>query len=137
MSAATGTTPARVRSVRVLVIDDEPDTVISLLELLRLDGFEAEGFASSKEGLKRITQFQPDVVIADLAMPAPNGWDVARQIREALGDKPLLIAVSAQYTKGTDKRLAEIVGYNYYLTKPCDPNVLLALVHQAGKKLHG
>ena len=137
MSAAAAATPERVRSLRVLVIDDEPDTVMSLLELLRLEGFEAEGFASSKEGLKHITQFKPDVVIADLAMPPPNGWEVARQIREALGDKPLLIAVSAQYTKGTDKRLAEIVGYNYYLTKPCDPKVLLTLVHQAGKKQHG
>jgi hypothetical protein len=34
-------------------------------------------------------------------------------------------------TKDTDKRLAEIVGYNYYLTKPCDPNVLLTLVRKA------
>jgi CheY-like chemotaxis protein len=117
-----------------MVIDDQPDTVMTLLELLRDEGYVAMGHSSSKEAMDTLTTFLPDVVISDLAMPAPHGFDVARHVRRALGPKPLLIAVTAQYTKKTDKRLAEVVGYDYYLTKPCDPNVLLALVEKAGKQ---
>ena len=131
MSAAAATTLKRPRPLRVVVIDDEPDTVITLLAILRDEGHEAEGFSNAKEALRSIPNFLPDVIISDLAMPSPSGWDVARNVRALLGDKPMLIAVSAQYTKDTDKRLAEIVGYNYYLTKPCDPNVLLTLVQKA------
>ena len=133
MGAAAANHREAARKVRVMVIDDEPDTVVTLLAILRDAGFDAEGYASSKEALKRIADFHPHVIISDLAMPAPNGWDVARDIRKLLGDEPMLIAVSAQYTKDTDKRLAEVVGYNYYLTKPCDPNVLIALVEKARK----
>jgi DNA-binding response OmpR family regulator len=117
--------------LRVVVIDDEPDTVITLLAILRDEGYEVEGFSNAKEALRSIPNFLPDVIISDLAMPSPSGWDVARNVRALLGEKPMLIAVSAHYTKDTDKRLAEIVGYNYYLTKPCDPNVLLTLVQKA------
>jgi CheY-like chemotaxis protein len=116
-----------------MVIDDHPDTVMTLLELLREEGYVAMGHSSSKDAMDTLTTFAPDVVISDLAMPAPHGFDVARQVRRTLGPKPLLIAVTAQYTKKTDQRLAEVVGYDYFLTKPCDPNVLLALVEKAGK----
>jgi DNA-binding response OmpR family regulator len=131
VSAAAATTLRRPRQLRVVVIDDEPDTVITLLAILRDEGYEAEGFSNAKEALRSIPNFLPDVIISDLAMPSPSGWDVARNVRALLGEKPMLIAVSAHYTKDTDKRLAEIVGYNYYLTKPCDPNVLLTLVQKA------
>ena len=100
MSAATASKPAR--KARVMVIDDEPDTVMTLLEILRDEGFEAEGYSSSHEAVRNVASFRPDVVISDLAMPAPHGFDVAREIRNILGDKPLLIAVTGQYTKKTE-----------------------------------
>jgi DNA-binding response OmpR family regulator len=116
-----------------MVIDDQPDTVMTLLELLREEGHVAMGHSSSREAMESLSTFLPDVVISDLAMPAPHGFDVAREVRKTLGPKPLLIAVTAQYTKPTDKVLAEVVGYDYYLIKPCDPNVLLALMDKARK----
>jgi DNA-binding response OmpR family regulator len=42
--------------------------------------------------------------------------------------RPVLIALSGQYTKGSDKALAYMKGFNYYLMKPCDPNTLLSLL---------
>lgn len=116
-----------------MVIDDERDTVMTLLELLRQEGHVVMGHSNSRAAMETLTTFLPDVVISDLAMPAPHGFDVAREVRKALGPRTTLIAVTAQYTKKTDKTLAEVVGYNFYLTKPCDPNVLLALVNQAAK----
>ena len=126
--------PTLRRALRVLVVDDEPDTVMTLLAILRDAGHDAEGFASGPGAAKGFKDFDPDVIISDIAMPFVNGWDLAKEVRRAMGDKrPLMIAISGQYTKGADKALAQVHGFNHYLTKPCDPNVLLSLVEQARK----
>jgi two-component system CheB/CheR fusion protein len=118
--------------LRVVVIDDLPDTVMMLLALIRNEGYEAVGFSSGREALKHLGEFDPDVVISDIAMPSVNGWDLAREVRRAMGDaRPLLIGISGHYTGGADRALAEIAGYNYYLTKPCDPKVLMELLKLA------
>jgi DNA-binding response OmpR family regulator len=122
------TVPLR-RMLRVIVVDDEPDTVVTLLTLLRNEGYDAKGFASGNAALDAVGTFDPDVVIADIAMPAVNGWDVARTIRHKMGkERPLLIALTGQYTKGADRILGELNGFSHYLTKPYDPNALLALI---------
>ena len=112
-----------------MVVDDEPDTVITLLELLRSEGYEAEGFGSGKAALEKLAAFDPDVIISDIGMPHLTGWDVARVVRKRMGTRrPVLVAISGQYTKGADKLLAQMKGFNYYLVKPCDPNELLSLL---------
>ncbi|HUQ74177.1 MAG TPA: response regulator [Burkholderiales bacterium] len=126
-ASASDSTVRRV--ARIMVVDDEPDTVITLLELLRGEGYEAEGFGSGKAALERMAAFDPDVVISDIAMPVVSGWDVAKAVRASMGDRrPVLIAISGQYTKGADKALAQVKGFNYYLAKPCDPKRLLSLL---------
>jgi DNA-binding response OmpR family regulator len=135
--AASSKVPARAsrRPVRVVVIDDMPDTVMTLLALLRNEGYEAEGFGSGREAMKKLEDVDPDVVICDIAMPSMNGWDLAREVRRSMGDsRPMLIAISGQYTKGSDRVLAEMAGFNYYLVKPCDPRVLMNLLKLAPTK---
>jgi CheY-like chemotaxis protein len=124
------------RRLRIVVVDDEPDTVLTLLELLREEGYDVEGFGSGKAALEAIAKLDPDVVVSDIAMPAPNGWDVAKEVRRLRGHNPppLMIAISGKYTKGADRVLAQIAGFNYYLTKPCDPQVLIALIENARPK---
>ena len=125
--------PAPAQTLRVLVVDDEPDTVQTLMEILRAEGYDVRGHSSAMEALKTIEEFDPDVVISDIAMPLMTGWDVAKRVRATLGMKirPLLIAVTGRYTKGADKILSEMSGFDYHLTKPCDPQVLVDLVEQA------
>ena len=114
--------------LRVMVIDDQPDAVLMLLTLLRSEGYQAEGFGSAGEALRELKGWKPDVVISDVSMPKMNGWELAREIRHLMGERPTLIAISGYYTRGPDKVLAELAGYNFYLTKPYDPKVLLALL---------
>jgi DNA-binding response OmpR family regulator len=45
-----------------------------------------------------------------------------------MGERPTLIGISGQYMRGPDKVLAELAGFNFYLTKPCDPKELMALL---------
>ena len=119
--------------LRVLVVDDDPDTVTTLLELLRYEGHDARGHASGQSAMTALQSFMPDVVVSDIAMPSVNGWTLAREVRQRMGKHPTLIAITGQYTKSTDKVVSQISGFDYYLTKPADPNVLLALVASAQK----
>ena len=136
MSPALSASPTASRAssrppngLRVVVIDDEPDAVLMLLTLLRDEGYEAEGFASGRAALNSLRAYDPDVIISDVAMPTVNGWDIAREVRRIMGEsRPTLIGVSGHYVRTADKILAELAGFNYYLTKPYDPNVLMALL---------
>jgi len=119
----------RSRRLKIMVVDDDPDTVLTLLELLRDDGHDADGFGSGRAALDNLSRLDPDVIISDIGMPTPNGWDVAKEVRKLRGERrPFMIAITGQYLKSADRVLAQMSGFNYYLTKPCDPQVLLALI---------
>src|SRR4051794_5239949 len=80
---------------RVLIVDDNRDaanTLQSLLELCRIESYVAYGGA---EALERIGKVRPSVVILDLEMPEPDGFDVAREVRRRF-PACVLIALSAR-----------------------------------------
>ena len=122
------------RRTRVLVVDDDADAVGTLLSILRNEGHEARGHGSGQAAIEALREFDPDVIISDIVMPSVNGWMVAREARKIMGTKrPVLIAITGQYSEGADKVLAHTDAFDFYLTKPADPNVLLALVTKAEK----
>jgi two-component system OmpR family response regulator len=118
--------------MRVLVLDDDADTVLSLVTLLRLEGFDAKGVTQGIHGLVEVEAFDPDVVIVDIAMPQMSGWDVARELRIAKRRRPVLIAISGTYVKRTDVVASRAAGFSHFLQKPCNPdflfNILAAIV---------
>lgn len=126
----SGKTPV-ARPMRVLVIDDERDTVLMLVAVLRTEGYDAKGVYSGKAAFAAFQEFEPDVVISDIAMPDMTGWEVAKRIRQAGGRQlPLLIGISGEHMQAADRRLANLVGFDYYFYKPCDPKVLLTLLER-------
>lgn len=118
----------RPRPIRVLVIDDHADAVLTLVTLLRTEGFEAKGINDARSALAEIDLFNPDAVIADIVMPGMTGWDLAREVRERHGHRPTLIAISGKYVRPPDEMLARITGFDRYLTKPCNPNLLFEIL---------
>ena len=122
--------------LRVLVVDDDPDTVSTLSALLRDENYEVRGHRTGQAAVDSLRGgFKPDVVISDIAMPKVNGWTLAKEVRRRMGSRPLLIAITGQYTKSADKALSHNSGFDHYLTKPADTKVLLTLV--AGAKPGG
>ncbi len=118
------------RRLRVLVVDDERDTVLTLMELLRDQGHETRGLYKSREVMAAMKAFDPDVVLVDIAMPEMSGWEVAREIRRHYGEsRPLLIAISGLYKQSADQVLGKLAGFNHYIAKPYDPAVLLRLLY--------
>ena len=127
-SGAPSPTPL-LRSVRIVIADDDYDTVATLMVILRDEGHEVVGVHSGRDALEAAWHFDPDAVLVDIAMRDMSGWDLAREIRKQRGgERPLLIAISGRHTKTADRMLGDLVGFNHYLVKPYDTDALLALL---------
>lgn len=111
-----------------MVIDDEPDTVGSLLAILRDEGHEAQGFYNGESALKNLDELNPDVVLVDIAMPGMTGWDIAREVRKRHRSRPVLIAITGTYIKAPDEMLCRVAGFNYFFVKPLDPKRLVGIL---------
>ncbi len=118
-----------VRPLRVLIAEDDRDTVVTLMMLLREEGHEVRGVHTGRHVMSAVSDFDPDAVILDIHLPELSGWEVARSIRARHGlERPMLIGVSGEYKQGADRILSEILGFDHYLLKPYNPNDLLALL---------
>jgi CheY-like chemotaxis protein len=117
------------RRLRVLIVDDNQDLVDTMADLLETEGHVVKGIYSASTIAPDCIDFQPDVVLMDIRMPGRDGWAAALEIRSLPWEKPLtLIAVSGQYPQGVAKDWLKASGFDYFLIKPADPNVLLQLV---------
>lgn len=114
----------------MLVADDDRDTVETLGFILRSEGHIVHGVGSGSEVLPAVRIFRPDAVILDIAIPGMSGYAAAQAIRSSFTDvrRPLMIAVSGVWKESADRRLAEQVGFDHHLAKPCEADELLRLL---------
>ena len=119
------------RPLRILVVDDDRDTVHTLATVLRLEGHEVEEQFGGAEAVSAEERFAPDVVLLDIGMPHVTGYEAARRIRErhtGAGRKgPVLVAVTC-YQLPSDKILAKLCGFDHHIGKPFDTRALLKLL---------
>ena len=117
------------RPLRVLVVDDERDSVLTLMLLLQDEGHEVRGVSTGRQAISALSGFDADVVLLDIALPELSGWEVAREIRKRRGrERPLIIGISGEYRQGADRILSQILGFDHYLLKPYTASALLALI---------
>ena len=117
----------------VLIADDNPDIVSTLAAILADEGYVVNTCLSGTHALECIKQYEPDVCLLDIAMPGMTGFELASEVqRLTLSKRPRLIAISGEYTKETDRLLAQSVGFDHYLVKPADPSVLLRMLEEIG-----
>ena len=116
--------------LRILVVDDDRDTAETLAFILRDEGHVVLPVYTGDEALAQARIFRPDVIIADIALPGMSGYAVAQSVRYAFTDlrRPLMIAISGVWKQLPDQKVAHQMGFDDYLTKPCDPAALLRLI---------
>ena len=115
------------RSLRVLIADDDPDTVLTLEMVLRDEGHEIRGVYRGSDVLTAVRKFVPDAIVVDINMPDLNGYDVARAVRSRNGNV-LLIAISGVFKAEPDKLLAGMAGFDHFLSKPYQTTDVLRLL---------
>src|SRR5688572_9060608 len=118
----------RLSGVRLLIVDDDPDGREMVAELLQGLGAVVTCSASGEEALTVIGDVNPDVVVADIAMPGVDGFSLMNRLRGMLGDrKPPAIALSA-YARAEDQARALASGFDAHVPKPVDAFLLVRTI---------
>jgi two-component system, OmpR family, KDP operon response regulator KdpE len=132
MSRDEGARPASPSSgpsgARVLVIDDEPEVGRAVRTGLRGADFTVEWTATGAEGIERVAQWRPDVILLDLSLPDIDGVEVCRLLREWTQTPIIVLSVRA---READKVAALEQGADDYLTKPFGMGELIARIRVA------
>jgi DNA-binding response OmpR family regulator len=115
-------------SLRILVVDDNQDAANSLSALLQVLGHEVRTAYDGAGGAEAAREFDPDVVLLDIALPKLNGYEVARRIRATHRGKGAVLIALTGFGQASDKQRALDAGFDHYLVKPVEPEALLRLL---------
>ncbi len=117
-------------SKRVLIVDDEPNILISLEFLMKRAGYEVRTARDGEEGLAAVSQWHPDVVLLDVMMPRKSGFDVCQAIRADASLAGLRIVMLTAKGRDTDVAKGLALGADAYLTKPFSTQELVQRVRE-------
>jgi CheY-like chemotaxis protein len=125
-------TAPKLLGVRILVVDDDQDTLDLECFVLQQHGAQVECVTTVQEALAAITRQPPSLVISDLAMPVDSGLDLIRRLRaeddEDIRSLPVL-ALSAHASDISREQALE-AGFDMFLTKPIEPDRLVETVQK-------
>lgn len=111
------------KRTRVLVIDDEADTVTLLKMIFQREGFDVSGAFNGSEALSKLADVQPALILLDLMMPGMDGWETFAKLRE-LTDIPVIVISALGQTETIVKALQ--LGVDDYVTKPFNQAEVIA-----------
>jgi CheY-like chemotaxis protein len=119
-----------LQGVKVLVVDDEPDTLEFLRMVLELSGASVVTADSAGQALERLEQADPDVLLSDIGMPDKDGFNLIREVRSQSpdrGGRVPAVALTA-YTRVEDRTTALAAGFDMHIPKPMQPAEVVAVV---------
>ena len=117
-----------VAKLKVLCVDDNPDAVQSVGDLLHLAGCQVMGCQDGATALSVAEDFGPDVCLLDLTMPGMDGLELATRLRDLAGDRPVrLVALTGRWDPDSHHATHNL-RFDRHLVKPCDPRRLVEAV---------
>jgi CheY-like chemotaxis protein len=119
-----------LQGLKVLVVDDEPDTRELIREVLNECGSEVITCRSVAEALEALEQCQPDILISDLGMPDEDGYSLISKIRPLPAEQGGQIPAAAftAYARAEDRMRVLRSGFQFHLPKPVDSAELVTVV---------
>jgi len=120
---------------KILVVDDLRDSADSLALLFDALGHQTMTSYDGEQAIAAAQAFMPDIVFLDINMPILDGYGAARSLRSLLlATPPVLVALTA--VSGPDaQRRADDAGFDLYVSKPADFNVLITIVDDLSKRM--
>jgi signal transduction histidine kinase/CheY-like chemotaxis protein len=116
--------------LRLLIVDDEPDTCEMLSAALKQCGAEVKAAQSAGEAVEELQSWRPHVLVADIGMPIEDGYDMIQRIRKLepeQGSQTPAIALTA-YARTEDRERALEAGYQEHIPKPVEPDELVEAI---------
>jgi PAS domain S-box-containing protein len=117
--------------VKVIVVDDEPDTREMLRVMIGQFGAEVRACSSSAEAIESLKQWEPDVIVSDIEMPGEDGYELIRKIRQAEaanGSRVIPAVALTAYARVEDRLRAISAGYQMHISKPAEPAELAIVI---------
>ena len=113
---------------KLLVVDDDPSLLLAVSDTLRAEGYEVVTARRGAEALVRVAESLPDLVISDIRMPGMDGYALARNLRSAPRTRLVPIVFLTAKDETADRVAGFRTGADVYLTKPFEPEELVAVV---------
>ena len=119
---------------KILLVDDEKDILEFLSYNLKKEGFIVETCNNGKSALKKVSSFNPDLVILDVMMPEMDGIEVCEKIREKQRYDDILILFLTARSEDYSELAGFSAGADDYITKPIKPKLLVSRVNAILKR---
>ena len=116
--------------VKVLVVDDEPESLLLLDAVLSGSGAVVRTSTSAREGFREYQSWRPDVLVSDIGMPGENGYDFVKRVKawaRETGDWVPAVALTA-YARAEDRMKALAAGFHMHVPKPVEPAELITVI---------
>jgi PAS domain S-box-containing protein len=124
--------PKPLAGVRILVVEDEPETQHYIATTLKMAGGEVVLCDSAAAALKAWDEARPDIVLTDIGMPGIDGYELTRELRAREGGESVKIVALSAFPAST---LEDAAALDAYLTKPIDPHDLVAELTRIAARL--
>ena len=122
---------------RILVVEDNADARDSLVALLRLAGHEVDAAETGGAAIAAVEAGVYDAVLVDIGLPDIDGYEVARQLRARVLERPLRLIALTGYGTQADRQRAFAAGFDAHLAKPVEPGALDALLRAGAENEAG
>jgi CheY-like chemotaxis protein/two-component sensor histidine kinase len=128
-AASAEAAPVRsLEHIRVLLVDDDPDTRGMMQTVLAQRGAQVTAASSAAEALACVDRETPDVLLSDIGMPGMDGYALIRELRERPAARGIPAAALTAYAHADDRGQAIAAGYQLHVAKPVEPAELVAVV---------
>jgi PAS domain S-box-containing protein len=137
VESAAAETPAPVRddatpaSRRILIVDDNEDSALSLAMLLSMTGHQTYTAHDGCEAVQAAERFRPEIMLLDIGLPKMNGYDVCRTIRGQPWGEGIVIVALTGWGQEEDRRKSHAAGFDGHLVKPVDQTAIDSLLASA------
>jgi signal transduction histidine kinase/CheY-like chemotaxis protein len=135
LAPATEKAPPTRPSLRVLVVDDNVDTVTTLAMLVQESGHEVRTAYDGSAVLEVALDYQPNVVLLDIGLPGLNGFEVGKQLRQQPALQNAVLVALTGYGRESDRQRSQEAGFDHHLVKPGDFGKVLQILAAASASL--
>ncbi|KEA62701.1 Chemotaxis regulator - transmits chemoreceptor signals to flagelllar motor components CheY [Marinobacterium lacunae] len=113
---------------RVLIVDDEPNILLSLEFLMQQAGFDVDTAQTGESALEAIALSPPDLILLDISLPGISGFDVLERLREQDYTRTLPVVMLTAHGREVEKEKGMALGASDYVTKPFSTQELVARI---------
>jgi len=128
--------PLPAGACRVLIAEDNSDAAEMMRVMLCFGGHDVKVASDGVQAVAIAEALRPDVAFIDIGMPRMDGYEAARRIRRALGDRVMLVALTG-WGQEDDKARAREAGFDHHLTKPAEPEMMERMITDCAARRAG